>query len=127
MKIDGKSMDYRKTDEYRLKAAARMRVYRLKPQHKRYQWTVDLQRHYGVTPEWFEAQLAKQNGLCAICEKPEKMKIKGKLVRLAVDHDEATGRPRGLLCVACNRGIGMLKHDTTLLISAIAYLHKGAN
>src|SRR5436305_10303350 len=73
-------------------------------------WNADLSHHYGVTAEWYEAKLAEQNGVCAICGKPEKMVIKGKAVRLAVDHDEQTGRVRGLLCTACNRGIGMLKH-----------------
>lgn len=58
------------------------------------------QGHVGMTPERFDRMLAAQNGQCAICRKPPKSR------RLDVDHDHATGAPRGLLCMSCNRMVG---------------------
>ena len=82
----------------------------------------DLKKLYGVTLDWYKEQYAKQGGVCAICSKPETTVIHGKQVSLAVDHCHDTGKVRGLLCVPCNRGIGMLQHNRDLLQKAIAYL-----
>jgi hypothetical protein len=82
----------------------------------------DLKKHYGVTLDWYNEQLAKQGGNCAICRKPEAALIKGKQVALAVDHCHDTGTVRGLLCMSCNRAIGLLRHDAGLLKAAIEYL-----
>lgn len=86
-------------------------------------------RRYGVTLEWYEAKLVEQDGKCAICRKPETLRIKGKLCRLAVDHCHDSKSARGLLCTRCNRGIGFFNHDKDLLMKAIAYLekHNGAH
>lgn len=68
----------------------------------------------------YEAQLRKkQKGLCAICKIREADAPKG---RLHLDHDVATQAIRGLLCSPCNNGIGLFKHDPTLLAAAIRYL-----
>lgn len=82
-----------------------------------------LRHHYGVDTAWYDAQLLKQNGVCAICHKPENKTINGQLLRLAVDHCHDTGKVRGLLCQACNRGIGCFNHDPVMLQSAIEYLY----
>lgn len=41
---------------------------------------------------------------------------------LVVDHDHTTGAVRGLLCSACNTGIGHLKDDPAVVAAALHYL-----
>ena len=77
-----------------------------------------LRNNYGLTPEDVEAMHTQQNGLCAICLKSPK----GKLKTLAVDHDHATGKVRALLCSSCNRGLGYFLEDSDVMARAIAYL-----
>lgn len=76
---------------------------------------------YGITPEQYEAMLAEQGGVCAICRR----KDKGR--NLAVDHDHETGQVRGLLCQACNRAIGQLGEDPDRLDTAVSYLRRWAH
>jgi len=87
-----------------------------------YYRNADLKRHYGVTLEWYNQKLADQDGKCAICKQPETLVIKGVVQRLAVDHCHKHGHVRGLLCSKCNRGLGLLNHDTGILRAGIAYL-----
>lgn len=77
----------------------------------------------GVTAEWYDDKLAEQGGVCAICKQPEsKLSSGGGLKMLAIDHDHATGRARGLVCQQCNIGIGALRDSPTLLRKAALYL-----
>tara|TARA_B100001250_G_C19601306_1_gene700751 strand:+ start:59 stop:481 length:423 start_codon:yes stop_codon:yes gene_type:complete len=77
----------------------------------------NLLRAYGITADEYDVLLETQGNVCAICrEYPYQHK------KLAVDHDHATGRVRGILCENCNRGIGMFKDRPELLQSAIEYL-----
>jgi hypothetical protein len=39
-----------------------------------------------------------------------------------IDHDHTTGVLRGVLCGSCNRGIGMFKDSSGLLVDAARYL-----
>ena len=41
---------------------------------------------------------------------------------LVLDHCHTTGNVRGVLCKACNRGIGMLQDDIKLLEKAVVWL-----
>lgn len=77
-----------------------------------------IRRKYGVTREWYEATLAAQGGVCAVCGKdPEK-----SARRFAVDHDHASGEPRGVICKDCNNGLGHFRDNPDILMSAAAYL-----
>lgn len=78
-------------------------------------------RKYGVTLEWYESTLKGQAGVCAICGSPPDS---GSTVhpKLAIDHDHATGSPRGLLCFICNSALGKFRDDPALLQRAIDYL-----
>jgi hypothetical protein len=65
----------------------------------------------------------KQSGKCSICNNSETVKdLKGKIKYLAVDHNHETGEVRGLLCNACNTGIGKLGDSVKILENAIKYL-----
>ncbi len=58
------------------------------------------------------------NGLCAICDAP-----RGKRNH-ALDHCHSTGKLRGVLCAACNQGLGHFKDSVERLERAIAYLKR---
>lgn len=79
-------------------------------------------KRYGLSTADFTAMFEKQNGLCAICKQPETQKLKSRTKRLAVDHCHNTQRIRGLLCHACNAGLGYFKDSIELLKAAIRYL-----
>lgn len=81
-----------------------------------------LWERYGITVAQYEAMAKKQKNLCAICLEPESVKRKGRVRRLAVDHNAETGEVRGLLCGRCNLAIGALEHDVDLLKRSVAYL-----
>lgn len=61
--------------------------------------------------------LRKQRGLCAVCRQPEPS---GQ--SLVVDHCHRTKKNRGLLCHACNLGIGKLRDDSTIICAALLYV-----
>ena len=79
---------------------------------------------YGVSPEKFSQMILAQNGVCAICEKPETGMRNGKLKALAIDHCHATGNIRELLCQSCNGMLGMAADNIYVLRAAIKYLQK---
>jgi hypothetical protein len=83
-----------------------------RPPNKR---AYNLATRYGITEGHEASMLAAQAGGCAICTKP--------LARHHVDHDHATGAVRGLLCPACNLGVGHLERPG-FLPAALAYLKK---
>lgn len=78
----------------------------------------------GLTPADYAALLHAQGGVCAICHCAEPMRHgkTGRAFELAVDHDHQTGKVRGLLCQACNTGIGKFEDSVNLLLSAVTYL-----
>ena len=84
-------------------------------------------RRHGLGAEGIEALRSRQDGKCAICEKPETGAPGG---RLAVDHDHVhcpgkKGCPtcvRGLLCVTCNNLLRSARDDRRILRAAIHYL-----
>lgn len=74
---------------------------------------------YGLPAEQYVAMAEQQQGRCAICGKqPTGIGRAG----LVVDHDHTTGQVRGLLCSACNTGLGKLGDTAEALERALAYL-----
>lgn len=74
---------------------------------------------YEITELEYEFILQKQNGKCAICNG---VSANGK--SLCVDHDHENGNIRGLLCIKCNTGIGLLRDSKDIMKKAIAYLDR---
>lgn len=80
---------------------------------------------YGLTPEQYVEMFDKQDGVCAICKKPEVRKK-----RLSIDHDhsccsglKSCGKCiRGLLCSMCNNGLGSFRDNASVLRAAADYL-----
>ncbi|MEN6608596.1 MAG: endonuclease VII domain-containing protein [Bryobacteraceae bacterium] len=82
---------------------------------------------FGISINEYSKMYMEQNGRCAICGGTDAGTRNGNAKAFAVDHDHKTGRVRGLLCEACNTGIGKLKDDPEVLRSAIRYLEKSRN
>lgn len=76
----------------------------------------------GVTWDQYGAMLKAQGGGCAICGEKESIKSKYGETALAVDHDHATGKLRGLLCSRCNRTLGAIEKNPHILQAMLAYL-----
>jgi Autographiviridae endonuclease VII len=80
----------------------------------------ELLKKYGMTYEEYQALGVAQNNKCKICNQPSNDGI------LRVDHNHTTGKVRGLLCDTCNRAIGLLKDDPTVLEKAAQYIRDNA-
>lgn len=90
-------------------------------------WNNNLMSRYGITLDTYLEMFAAQDGKCLLYGNLETdVDKKGRPKALAVDHDHITGKIRGLLCQACNTGLGKFKDDPKLLALAIAYLAKHA-
>lgn len=79
-------------------------------------------KFYGISLEQFEELFKSQDCKCAICLCDLDIDLESKKAHL--DHNHATGQIRQILCVRCNKGIGYLQEDLTIMRSAIEYLKK---
>ena len=115
-----KRMEYNREYKKRLSSKEYHRSYKRSTIGRNY----NFKYKYNITIEQYEIMLQKQNGVCAICHKPETMIDKRhNIVRaLAVDHCHKTGKIRGLLCGNHNRVLGLIEDDIQILQNAIQYL-----
>lgn len=77
-------------------------------------------KEYGIDEHDYRLMHMLQGGRCAICYMPEELIRKG----LVVDHNHENGQVRGLLCGACNTGLGFFKDNQDSLAQAILYLKR---
>lgn len=87
-----------------------------------------LRTKFKITSVDYARLLEQQNGVCAVCERPETKKHRlGKVQLLSVDHDHKTGKVRGLVCADCNLALGHTDDSITRLKRLISYLKKHQN
>lgn len=78
-----------------------------------------LKTKYGMTPDGYQALLASQGGLCAICKTSEPG---GRWGCMHVDHCHTTGVIRGLLCHNCNVALGRVGDNMQGVMRFVNYL-----
>lgn len=77
-----------------------------------------LMSDYGINLNQYNDMLKAQQDSCAICKQHKDSFTNA----LHVDHNHITGKVRGLLCLSCNRALGLLKDNKDLFLSAANYL-----
>lgn len=82
--------------------------------------------NWKTATENYRSLRERQGGVCAICKRTERRShaLTGTVWDLAVDHCHETGQVRGLLCNACNRGLGLLGDKVDTLEQVVQYLKK---
>ena len=73
---------------------------------------------YKVSLDHIMALFELQENRCAICHSQIDFD------NSRIDHSHKTGKVRGILCVSCNTGIGLLQDSPEVLESAAEYLKK---
>lgn len=81
-----------------------------------------IKHQYGLTPADVERMREEQGDCCAICGTG--LTGWGHKSGPHIDHDHATGKVRGLLCAACNLGLGKFQDSVAVLERAAAYLRR---
>jgi len=84
----------------------------------------ELGKKFGISQKEYDRVFNQQKGLCAICSRPERRSVKGKLYPLVVDHDHISTEIRGLICHTCNVALGLLRESPTLLRKAADYIER---
>ena len=99
------------------------RIGKLSKKDYRKQWSLRLK--YGIDLVDLDTLWFAFKGKCGICDKNLTLPTSTqgqKLTAVCVDHDHETGNIRGLLCGACNRGVGLLEDSKERVYSAYKYL-----
>lgn len=78
-------------------------------------------RSFGISVDYLSKLLKAQGYGCAICgtDTPG-----GRWQSFNLDHDHQTREVRGLLCLKCNRLLGLIEDDPRILKKAISYLER---
>ena len=88
-----------------------------------------LRKRYKLTHEVMHDMLKAQGQQCLICEVPLYCPVcdlwkTDDSTKAVVDHDHNDGHIRGLLCSACNTGLGQFEDSLELLKQAYRYLKR---
>jgi hypothetical protein len=84
-------------------------------------------KKYGIDEGGFSLLWQIAEGKCNICGIDLIMppNVRGQPLNAAViDHDHETGNLRGLLCNGCNKGLGLFKENSNILINAAKWVSK---
>lgn len=74
-----------------------------------------LMYRYGLSENDLAMMALSQDGKCKICNQATK---------LVIDHNHSTGKVRALLCDRCNRVLGVVENNLTLVEKMKIYLAK---
>lgn len=86
----------------------------------------NLRYSYGIGIEDYDRMFEEQEGKCKICGATEaggRKSGRGKMDGFYVDHCHDTGKVRGLLCIHCNRALGLVGDNIDTLTRMITYLN----
>ena len=83
--------------------------------HTRWLWKIKTK--YNMTQAVYDEMLERQSFLCGICGGTASPRG-----HFDIDHDHSTGTVRGLLCRACNQGLGLILDDISIIGHLIQYL-----
>jgi len=87
----------------------------------------DIIRTYNVdkdtAKQLYEAR-TDVNRPCEVCGEAGKKDSKGNPKQLNIDHNDKTGKVRGLLCKECNTGFGQYYEDIKRIQAGIDWLEK---
>jgi len=92
------------------------------PRRREYERRRGLLRTFGLAMEQYRQMVAAQGGRCALCSSAETGRAEGWYV----DHDHETDQIRGLLCLTCNSGLGLLGDSPERMLRAAEYIEKHA-
>lgn len=115
------------------KAKIRTKIWRQNNKERKHinSKTFNIKKRFGLTIEQYdkisEELWISQKGKCAICEMQASSYGKHSQVdpnTLHLDHSHKTGIIRALLCTKCNKALGLLKDDFSILHKASIYLQK---
>lgn len=113
---------YAEDEQYREKHKAEARA--RDPMARR---NTRLKKDFGITHDEYERILESQGGGCAICGSAvnsDSRETRNGKYFLHIDHCHATGCVRGILCSACNMGIGKFNDSPELLRMAAKYIEE---
>ena len=77
-----------------------------------------LKRNYGLSEVDFDKLMVAQKGECAVCNKKDTKRP------LQVDHCHSSGKVRGLCCLKCNRGMGLMEDNPEYLRNAADFIER---
>lgn len=75
-----------------------------------------------ISNEELEELLNKQNYSCAICGYYFDLNNEDNSHILCIDHNHDTTKIRGILCSACNKGLGFFRDNPQLIKKAYKYI-----
>ena len=107
--------EWAKANPDRIKAA-RSRWYKKNPEKVKEKQRLARFARHDLTEQEYNEMVCKQDNRCKLCGV--------KYDKLVIDHNHETGKVRGLLCYACNSGLGLLQDDANLLRKAADYVEK---
>jgi hypothetical protein len=82
-------------------------------------WLRFIKQEYGLSEEQYDALVLESCGRCGVCGK--NFEGAGRS-HCAIDHDHATSKVRGLLCMRCNLNVAVLENKEFCL-KATLYLN----